>query len=117
MAGTLKKKTSDLRMEETTAENSKLLSAISDNMVMEVEENQHSDNEKKQNDMKLVNFRMNKEIYEEYKNFFMTQGYSFSKITKMAIDYLYSEIMSGHLELRESGIRETVSNQMRNMKR
>lgn len=57
----------------------------------------------------LVNFKLPKDKYEEYKKMFGAAGYSFAKGNRMILDYIYSEIHDGNLELRESGIKQTVS--------
>ena len=40
---------------------------------------------------------------------FGAAGYSFSKGTRMILDYIYSEVQSGNIEIRESGIKQTLS--------
>ena len=40
---------------------------------------------------------------------FGSAGYSFSKGTRMILDYIYSEIQNGNIELRESGIKQTLA--------
>ena len=57
----------------------------------------------------LVNFKLPKSKYEEYKKMLGAAGYSFSKGTRMILDYIYSEVQSGNIEIRESGIKQTLS--------
>jgi len=81
--------------------------AISQEMTEEVKKEEvKSENAKKE---QLVNFKLPKSKYEEYKKMFGAAGYSFSKGTRMILDYIYSEIQNGNIELRESGIKQTLS--------
>lgn len=57
----------------------------------------------------LVNFKLPKSKYEEYKKMFGAAGYSFSKGTRMILDYIYSEVQCGNIEIRESGIKQSLS--------
>lgn len=63
----------------------------------------------KSKEEQLVNFKLPKNQYEEYKKMFGAAGYSFSKGCRMVLDYIYSEIQDGNIELREAGIKKTIS--------
>jgi len=60
----------------------------------------------------LVNFKLPKSKYEEYKKMFGSAGYSFSKGTRMILDYIYSEVENGNIEIRESGIKQTLTSRV-----
>ncbi len=65
--------------------------------------------EEKSKEEQLVNFKLSKDKYEEYKKMFGSAGYSFSKGVRMVLDYIYAEIKDGSLEIRESGIKQTLA--------
>ena len=77
--------------------------AVTEDMVEEKKEVEAKKEPSKEE--QLVNFKLPKSKYEEYKKMFGSAGYSFSKGTRMILDYIYSEIQNGNIELRESGKR------------
>ena len=81
--------------------------AVADDMVEEKKEVEAKKEPSKEE--QLVNFKLPKSKYEEYKKMFGAAGYSFSKGTRMILDYIYSEVQSGNIEIRESGIKQTLS--------
>lgn len=83
------------------------VSAVAEDMVEEKKEVETRKEPSKEE--QLVNFKLPKSKYEEYKKMFGAAGYSFSKGTRMILDYIYSEVQSGNIEIRESGIKQSLS--------
>ena len=101
------KATIKARTENSASEVLQRVSAVAEDMVEEKKEVETRKEPSKEE--QLVNFKLPKSKYEEYKKMFGSAGYSFSKGTRMILDYIYSEVQSGNIELRESGIKQTLS--------
>ena len=101
------KATIKARTENSASEVLQRVSAVAEDMVEEKKEVETRKEPSKEE--QLVNFKLPKSKYEEYKKMFGAAGYSFSKGTRMILDYIYSEVQSGNIELRESGIKQTLS--------
>lgn len=101
------KATIKARTENSASEVLQRVSAVAEDMVEEKKEVETRKEPSKEE--QLVNFKLPKSKYEEYKKMFGSAGYSFSKGTRMILDYIYSEIQNGNIELRESGIKQTLA--------
>lgn len=101
------KATIKARTENSASEVIQRVSAVAEDMVEEKKEVETRKEPSKEE--QLVNFKLPKSKYEEYKKMFGSAGYSFSKGTRMILDYIYSEIQNGNIELRESGIKQTLA--------
>ncbi len=101
------KATIKARTENSASEVLQRVSAVAEDMVEEKKEVETRKEPSKEE--QLVNFKLPKSKYEEYKKMFGAAGYSFSKGTRMILDYIYSEIQNGNIELRESGIKQTLA--------
>jgi predicted porin len=101
------KATIKARTENSASEVLQRVSAVAEDMVEEKREVETRKEPSKEE--QLVNFKLPKSKYEEYKKMFGAAGYSFSKGTRMILDYIYSEVQSGNIEIRESGIKQTLS--------
>ena len=101
------KATIKARTENSASEVLQRVSAVAEDMVEEKKEVETRKEPSKEE--QLVNFKLPKSKYEEYKKMFGAAGYSFSKGTRMILDYIYSEVQSGNIEIRESGIKQTLS--------
>lgn len=101
------KATIKARTENSASEVIQRVSAVAEDMVEEKKEVETRKEPSKEE--QLVNFKLPKSKYEEYKKMFGAAGYSFSKGTRMILDYIYSEVQSGNIEIRESGIKQTLS--------
>ena len=101
------KATIKARTENSASEVLQRVSAVAEDMVEEKKEVETRKEPSKEE--QLVNFKLPKSKYEEYKKMFGSAGYSFSKGTRMILDYIYSEIQNGNIELRESGIKQSLS--------
>lgn len=101
------KATIKARTENSASEVLQRVSAVAEDMVEEKKEVETRKEPSKEE--QLVNFKLPKSKYEEYKKMFGAAGYSFSKGTRMILDYIYSEIQIGSIELRESGIKQTLT--------
>ena len=66
----------------------------------------------KSKEEQLVNFKLPKNKYEEYKKLFGAEGFSFAKGNRMCLDFILREIKDGNLELTESGFRKTLSSRV-----
>ncbi len=100
------KATIKARTENSASEVLQRVSAVGEDMVEEKKEAETRKEPSKEE--QLVNFKLPKSKYEEYKKMFGAAGYSFSKGTRMILDYIYSEVQSGNIEIRESGIKQTL---------
>ncbi len=101
------KATIKARTENSANEVIQRFSAVAEDMVEEKKEVETRKEPSKEE--QLVNFKLPKSKYEEYKKMFGAAGYSFSKGTRMILDYIYSEVQSGNIEIRESGIKQSLS--------
>lgn len=101
------KATIKARTEDSASAVLQRVQAVADDMVEEKKEVEAKKEPSKEE--QLVNFKLPKSKYEEYKKMFGSAGYSFSKGTRMILDYIYSEIQNGNIELRESGIKQTLA--------
>ena len=101
------KATIKARTENSASEVLQRVSAVAEDMVEEKKEVETRKEPSKEE--QLVNFKLPKSKYEEYKKMFGAAGYSFSKGTRMILDYIYSEVQSGNIEIRESGIKQSLS--------
>lgn len=101
------KATIKARTENSASEVLQRVSAVAEDMVEEKKEVETRKEPSKEE--QLVNFKLPKSKYEEYKKMFGAAGYSFSKGTRMILDYIYSEVQNGNIEIRESGIKQTLS--------
>lgn len=101
------KATIKARTENSASEVIQRVSAVAEDMVEEKKEVETRKEPSKEE--QLVNFKLPKSKYEEYKKMFGAAGYSFSKGTRMILDYIYSEVQNGNIEIRESGIKQTLS--------
>ena len=101
------KATIKARTENSASEVLQRVSAVAEDMVEEKKEVETRKEPSKEE--QLVNFKLPKSKYEEYKKMFGAAGYSFSKGTRMILDYIYSEVQNGNIELRESGIKQTLA--------
>ena len=101
------KATIKARTENSASEVLQRVSAVAEDMIEEKKEVETRKEPSKEE--QLVNFKLPKSKYEEYKKMFGAAGYSFSKGTRMILDYIYSEVQSGNIEIRESGIKQTLS--------
>ena len=101
------KATIKARTENSASEVLQRVSAVAEDMVEEKKEVETRKEPSKEE--QLVNFKLPKSKYEEYKKMFGAAGYSFSKGTRMILDYIESEVQSGNSEIRESGIKQTLS--------
>ena len=101
------KATIKARTENSASEVLQRDSAVAEDMVEEKKEVETRKEPSKEE--QLVNFKLPKSKYEEYKKMFGAAGYSFSKGTRMILDYIYSEVQNGNIEIRESGIKQTLS--------
>ena len=63
----------------------------------------------KSKEEQLVNFKLPKNKYEEYKKLFGAEGFLFAKGNRMCLDFILREIKDGNLELTESGFRKTLT--------
>ena len=104
------KATIKARTENSASEVLQRVSAVAEDMVEEKKEVETRKEPSKEE--QLVNFKLPKSKYEEYKKMFGAAGYSFSKGTRMILDYIYSEVQSGNIEIRESGIKQTLSSRV-----
>ena len=101
------KATIKARTENSASELIQRVSAVAEDMVEEKKEVETRKEPSKEE--QLVNFKLPKSKYEEYKKMFGAAGYSFSKGTRMILDYIYSEVQNGNIEIRESGIKQSLS--------
>lgn len=101
------KATIKARTENSASEVLQRVSAVAEDMVEEKKEVETRKEPSKEE--QLVNFKLPKSKYEEYKKMFGAAGYSFSKGTRMILDYIYSEVQCGNIEIRESGIKQSLS--------
>ena len=101
------KATIKARTENSASEVLQRVSAVAEDIVEEKKEVETRKEPSKEE--QLVNFKLPKSKYEEYKKMFGAAGYSFSKGTRMILDYIYSEVQSGNIEIRESGIKQSLS--------
>ena len=101
------KATIKARTENSASEVLQRVSAVAEDMVEEKKEVETRKEPSKEE--QLVNFKLPKSKYEEYKKMFGAAGYSFSKGTRMILDYIYSEVQNGNIEIRESGIKQSLS--------
>ena len=101
------KATIKARTENSASEVIQRVSAVAEDMVEEKKEVETRKEPSKEE--QLVNFKLPKSKYEEYKKMFGAAGYSFSKGTRMILDYIYSEVQSGNIEIRESGIKQSLA--------
>lgn len=101
------KATIKARTENSASEVLQRVSAVAEDMVEEKKEVETRKEPSKEE--QLVNFKLPKSKYEEYKKMFGAAGYSFSKGTRMILDYIYSEVQSGNIEIRESGIKQSLA--------
>lgn len=84
---------------------SEKMKAVSSDMNAEIKAEKTKDIKSKEE--QLVNFKLPKDKYEEYKKMFGAAGFSFSKGNRMVLDFILREIKDGTLELTESGFRKT----------
>ena len=84
---------------------SEKMKAVSSDMTAEIKAEKTKDIKSKEE--QLVNFKLPKDKYEEYKKMFGAAGFSFSKGNRMVLDFILREIKDGTLELTESGFRKT----------
>lgn len=110
MAATLKPGKRRDGLSEAAEANSKILEAVSGDMA-EKSGNAES-RRKKAAENQMLTLNVPKDRYDEYKRLFGGAGYSLAKGTRMCLDYIYREILSGRLELTESGLRETLSSRI-----
>ena len=101
------KATIKARTENSASEVLQRVSAVAEDMVEEKKEVETRKEPSKEE--QLVNFKLPKSKYEEYKKMFGAAGYSVSKGTRMILDYMYSEVQSGNIEIRESGIKQSLA--------
>lgn len=101
------KATIKARTENSASEVIQRFSAVAEDMDEEKKEVETRKEPSKEE--QLVNFKLPKSKYEEYKKMFGAAGYSFSKGTRMILDYIYSEVQCGNIEIRESGIKQSLS--------
>ena len=101
------KATIKARTENSASEVLQRVSAVAEDMIEEKKEVETRKEPSKEE--QLVNFKLPKSKYEEYKKMFGAAGYSFSKGTRMILDYIYSEVQSGNIEIRESGIKQSLA--------
>ena len=104
------KATIKARTENSASEILQRVQAVAEDMEEEKKEAETKREPSKEE--QLVNFKLPKSKYEEYKKMFGSAGYSFSKGTRMILDYIYSEVENGNIEIRESGIKQTLTSRV-----